>query len=175
MSVRHAIVVMGTAGAGKSRIGAALAAALESPFVEGDAFHSPENVARMAAGIPLTDDNRRDWLIALAELLGAARARNESVVLTCSALKRRYRDTLRHGDDALRLIMLHGDTALLRERLASRTGHYMPASLLDSQLAALEVPSPDEDAWTFECRESPDAIVHAILKRLRSTSAGTAE
>ena len=166
---RHALVVMGTAGAGKSRIGAALAAALESPFVEGDTFHSPENVALMAAGVPLTDDNRREWLIALAAQLRDARARNESVVLTCSALKRRYRDTLRSGDDSLRLIMLHGDPALLRERLTARTGHYMPPSLLDSQFAALEVPSPDEDAWTFDVRDSPEAIVSAILMRLRSS------
>ena len=164
---RHALVVMGTAGAGKSRIGAALAAALESPFVEGDTFHSPENVALMAAGVPLTDDNRREWLIALAAQLRDVRARNESVVLTCSALKRRYRDTLRSGDDSLRLIMLHGEATLLRERLTARTGHYMPASLLDSQLAALEVLSPDEDAWTFDVRDSPEAIVSAILMRLR--------
>ena len=166
---RHALVVMGTAGAGKSRIGAALAAALDSPFVEGDTFHSPENVALMAAGVPLTDDNRREWLIALAAQLHDARARNESVVLTCSALKRRYRDTLRSGDDSLRLIMLQGEATLLRERLTARTGHYMPASLLDSQLAALEVPSPDEDAWTFDVRDSPETIVSAILVRLRSS------
>ena len=167
MQLRHALVVMGPAGAGKSRIGAALADALQVTFIEGDAFHSPANVARMAAGIPLTDDDRRGWLLALAEQLREARERSESVVVTCSALKRHYRDTLRTGDDTIRFIMLTGDAELLRQRLTDRVDHYMPAALLDSQLAALELPAADERAWTYDVRESPEAIVTAILARLR--------
>ena len=167
---RHALVVMGTAGVGKSRIGDALASSLQLPFVEGDAFHSPDNVAQMHAGLPLTDDNRQGWLQALAMELRDARDREHGVVLTCSALKRRYRDVLRSGDDSLQFIFLRGDTALLRERLNARAGHYMPASLLDSQIATLEIPSPDENAWIYDVQQAPDAIVNAIVARLQGDS-----
>ena len=169
---RHAFVVMGTAGAGKSLIGTALAAALNVPFIEGDSFHPQENVAQMAVGVPLTDDSRRGWLLALAVQLRDARAQGTSVVLTCSALRRQYRDVLRGGDDSIRFIMLSADAALLRERLTARTGHYMPASLLNSQLATLEYPAPDEDAWTFDAHQTPEVIVDAILRRLRATDEG---
>lgn len=165
--MRHALVVMGTAGSGKSRIGSALATALAVPFIEGDAFHPPENIAQMAAGIPLDDDNRAGWLRALAELLRVARAGGAGVVLTCSALKRRYRDILRNGDDTIRFIALTGSASLLRDRLNARTGHYMPASLLDSQLAALELPQPDESAFTYDITPEPDVIVAAIVARLQ--------
>ena len=165
---RHALVVMGVAGVGKSRIGEALASSLQLPFVEGDAFHPPESVAQMRAGIPLTDDSRQGWLQSLATQLRDARDRYQGVVLTCSALKRRYRDVLRSGDDSLQFILLHGDTALLRERLTTRAGHYMPASLLESQVSTLEIPSPDEHAWTYDVQLAPDDIVSAILARLHS-------
>lgn len=165
--MRHALVVMGTAGSGKSRIGSALATALAVPFIEGDAFHPPENIAQMAAGIPLDDDNRAGWLRALAEQLRVARAGGAGVVLTCSALKRRYRDILRNGDDTIRFIALTGSASLLRDRLNARTGHYMPASLLDSQLAALELPQPDESAFTYDITPEPDVIVAAIVARLQ--------
>ena len=167
---RTALVVMGTAGAGKTRVGEALAAALDVRFVEGDAFHPASNVAQMAAGVPLTDANREDWLILLAAELRNARERDEGVVITCSALKQRYRDVLRSGDDSIRFIMLHGEAALLRERLIARSGHFMPASLLDSQLATLELPTPDEGAWLFDVRQSPDELVAAILAQLRAAS-----
>ncbi len=157
---------MGTAGAGKSRIGSALAATLDVPFLEGDAFHPPENVAQMAAGIALTDETRRPWLRALATQLRDARAKGHGVVLACSALKRAYRDLLRAGDESIRFILLTGEVALLRTRLAARTGHYMPVTLLDSQLATLELPDADERAWTFDARESPEMIVSAIVARL---------
>lgn len=167
---RHAIVVMGAAGAGKSRIGSALAAALDLPFVEGDAFHPPENVALMAAGIPLTDETRRGWLLALSDELRAARMRSNGIVLACSALKRRYRDVLRSGDDAVRLVFLTGDAALLRDRLTHREGHFMPVSLVDSQLEALEPPTPDERAWIFDACDAPEAIVAGIVERLRTSA-----
>ena len=167
---RTALVVMGTAGAGKTMVGEALAAALDVRFVEGDAFHPASNVAQMAAGLPLTDENRHGWLLALATELRNARERDEGVVLTCSALRRWYRDVLRSGDDSIRFIMLQGDASLLRERLIARSGHFMPASLLDSQLATLEVPTPDEGAWLFDVRQSPDELVAAILAQLHAAS-----
>jgi gluconokinase len=158
---------MGVAGAGKSVVGAALARALGVDFVEGDEYHPPENVARMAAGIPLTDDDRLGWLRTLADRLGAAREADRGLVMACSALKRSYRDLLRAGDPDVRFILLHGAPTLLAERLAGRRGHYMPASLLGSQLATLEVPSPDEGAWTCDVAATPEAIVAALVAGAR--------
>ena len=122
----------------------------------------------MAAGVPLTDENRQGWLLALATELRNARERDEGIVLTCSALRRRYRDVLRSGDDSVRFIVLQGEATLLRERLIARSGHFMPASLLDSQLATLELPTPDEGAWVFDVRQSPDELVAAILAKLHA-------
>jgi gluconokinase len=164
---------MGPAGAGRSRIGTELAAALALEFLEGDAFHPLENVAQMAAGIPLTDDTRRPWLLALSARLREARASGTGVVLACSALKRSYRDLLRDGDETIHFILLTGDTALLRTRLEARTGHYMPPTLLDSQLATLELPDADERAWTFDARESPDMIISSIVALLARDGGGT--
>ncbi len=162
-----ALVVMGAAGAGKSRIGNALASALQRPFIEGDAFHPPENIALMAAGTPLTDADRQGWLEALAHELQAARNASRGVVLACSALRQRYRDLLRAGDPSARFIFLTTNADVLRERLAARSGHYMPASLVDSQLEALEPPGAEERAWTFDARLPPDDIVRDVLHRLR--------
>lgn len=163
---RQALVVMGAAGAGKSRIGSGLAAALQVPFIEGDAFHPPENIALMAAGTPLTDADRHGWLLALSRELRDARAAAHGVVLACSALRRRYRDLLRAGDDSVRFIFLTTNADVLRERLASRSGHYMPASLIDSQLEALEPPEADERAWAYDADTNPDDIVRDVLHRL---------
>ena len=163
-------VVMGVAGAGKSRIGAALAEALGLEFVEGDHYHSAENVARMSAGLPLTDADRQGWLNALAERIREAVNTGTGLVLTCSALKRSYRDLLRieSGAPRLQFIFLRGERALIAERIAGRRGHYMPASLLDSQLEALEEPSVDERAWVYEVTSSPDDLVAAMARRARS-------
>jgi gluconokinase len=157
---------MGTAGAGKSRIGSALATTLGAHFVEGDAFHPPENVARMAAGIPLTDADRHGWLLALAAELRMARDQGESVVLACSALRRAYRELLRTGDESIRFVVLQADEPLLRDRLEKRQGHYMPASLLASQLATLELPGDDERALVCSASDTPETIVSGILRRL---------
>ena len=162
---------MGAAGAGKSRIGTALAAALQLPFIEGDAFHPPENIALMAAGTPLTDADRHGWLLALAGELRSARVASRGVVIACSALRRRYRDLLRAGDQSVRFIFLSTDADVLRERLAARRGHYMPASLIDSQLEALEPPGATERAWTFDARALPDDIVRDVLHRLQQDGA----
>ncbi|AUM74987.1 gluconokinase [Paracoccus jeotgali] len=139
------IVVMGVSGAGKSTTGRALAAKLGREFIEGDAFHPPANIRKIAAGIPLTDADRAPWLAALAAELRRADHEGRQIVLACSALKRSYREVLRGGAGRLRLVMVHGPRALLIQRLATRRGHFFAPELLDSQLATLELPGPDED------------------------------
>jgi gluconokinase len=156
---------MGVSGSGKSVIGAAFARALGIEFVEGDAYHPPENVERMSRGVPLTDDDRAGWLRALAMRIGEARDAGTGLVMTCSALKRSYRDILRAEAHELRFVFLRGPGALIAERLAGRRGHFMPASLLDSQLATLEEPSPDEGAWVCDIRKSPEDLVAALVAR----------
>jgi len=158
-------VVMGVAGSGKSLIGAALARALGVEFAEGDAYHPAENVKKMAAGSPLTDADRQGWLRALAARLGDAKRAGTGLVISCSALKRSYRDILRAQAPDVRFVFLKGTRPLLAERLAGRSGHFMPASLLESQLATLEEPSPDEEAWLCDIRESPEAIVAGLVAR----------
>ncbi|HET7456678.1 MAG TPA: gluconokinase [Gemmatimonadaceae bacterium] len=167
---RGLYVVMGVAGSGKSVVGAALARALGVEFVDGDDYHSAANVDRMARGIPLTDDDRAGWLRALAARLGEARDAGVGLVVACSALKRSYRDVLRAGAAPveLRFVYLRGPRALIAERLAGRRGHFMPAALLDSQLEALEEPTPDEGAWTCDVRRSPAEIVAALVERAGS-------
>jgi gluconokinase len=159
-------VVMGVAGSGKSLIGAALARSLNVSFVEGDDLHSAANVARMAAGIPLTDDDRADWLAALAARIHEAKKDGAGLVVTCSALKRTYRDVLRGGAADVRFIFLDGPRALIAQRLKNRTGHYMPPSLLDSQFATLEEPTADEHIWKFDISKSPEQLVSEILERV---------
>lgn len=154
---------MGVSGAGKSLIGAALAEALGVVFIEGDAYHPAANVARMSAGIPLTDDDRAGWLRALAGRIHDAKG--AGLVLTCSALKRSYRDVLRAEASELQFVFLMGPRELIAGRLATRRAHFMPATLLESQFATLEEPSPDEHAWVCDIRHSPQAIVAALLAR----------
>lgn len=156
-------VVMGVSGCGKSLIGTALARALDIDFVEGDDYHSAENVQRMSSGIALTDDERAQWLRALAARLREAKDAGTGLVMTCSALKRSYRDVLRAGAGEVRFVFLRGPRALLAERISGRRGHFMPPSLLDSQLATLEEPSPDEHAWVSDIRESPQDLVAALV------------
>jgi gluconokinase len=158
-------VVMGVSGSGKSLIGAAFARALGVAFVEGDAYHPAENVDRMSRGIPLTDDDRAGWLHALATRLRQARDSGNGLVLTCSALKRSYRDVLRAGADDLQLVFLRGPRALIADRLAGRRGHFMPPSLLDSQFATLEEPTADEGAWVCDISNEPGDIVAGLVAR----------
>jgi gluconokinase len=131
-------VVMGVCGCGKSEVGQQLAAALGVRFLEGDAYHPASNVAKMAAGTPLDDADRAGWLQRLQAEIAAARANGEGLVLACSALKRRYRDVLRAGDPGLRFAHLAGPRELISARMQARTAHYMPPSLLESQLNDLE-------------------------------------
>lgn len=154
---------MGVCGCGKSEIGKGLAAALRVPFLEGDAFHSSANVAKMAAGTPLDDHDRADWLLRLQAQIAAARARGEGLVLSCSSLKRRYRDLLRAGDPGLRFAHLSGERALIEERMRARTDHYMPTSLLDSQLRDLEPLEPDEAGVELDIGRLPAALIDDIL------------
>ena len=158
-------VMMGVTGSGKSTVGAGLARALEVPFIDADDLHPRQNVERMAAGIPLTDEDRRPWLLAIAARLREAQGAGRGLVVACSALKRSYRDLLRSGAPDLRFVHLVGSRALLAERMMQRRGHYMPPSLLDSQLNTLEEPSPDEDVWTCDIRQTPEAIVADLVTR----------
>ena len=158
-------VVMGVSGSGKSLIGAAFARALGVDFVEGDQYHPAENVRRMEAGIPLTDKDRDTWLRSLAERLREAKDTGNGLVMACSALKRSYRDMLRAEAKDLRFVFLKGQRGLIAERLASRRGHFMPASLLESQLDTLEEPSPDENAWVCDITESPENLVASLVAR----------
>lgn len=160
MSFRRVVVVMGVSGTGKSTIGRVLAETLGLPFVEGDDLHPESNVAKMAAGIPLTDADRAPWLDRVAAEM------DRPVVVACSALKRPYRDRLRLAAPDLVLVYLHGEAALLAARIEGREGHFMPSSLLESQLAALEEPAPDEDAIPVNVALRPDEILELVTDRL---------
>jgi gluconokinase len=163
MDKRTAWVVMGVSACGKSDIGARLAQALGAPFIEGDRFHSPENVAKMSAGIPLDDEDRRGWLQALRAGIERAWQTEPAVVLSCSALKRAYRDVLRGDGGDVRFVHLHGDRDLIAQRMAARSGHFMPVSLLDSQLRTLEPLQPDERGVTLDVREPPQRLVEQVM------------
>lgn len=168
------IVIMGVSGAGKSLIGERLAGALGLPWIEGDAFHSPDNIARMATGVPLTDAERAGWLDQLAGQLGAAALAGSGAVLGCSALKQAYRERLRRGCEGygLQIVYLRGNRERLVERLQHRHGHFMPATLLDSQLQDLEEPGPDERAIVCDIEAAPAQIVAAIIGQLGVRDAG---
>jgi gluconokinase len=160
------IVVMGVSGSGKSTVADGLVERLGWPFAEGDEFHPAENVEKMRAGRPLTDDDRWPWLRSLAGWIGEHEATGQSVVLTCSALKRVYRDVLCEGHPSVWFAHVTADAALIRERLEHRSGHYMPASLLDSQLALLEPLHDDEPGASISGAGAPDVVVDELLAAL---------
>jgi len=150
------IVVAGPSGAGKSVVGAALARALGVPFLDADPLHPESNVEKMAAGIPLTDDDRLPWLELVGQALAAS---SDGLVVACSALRRSYRDLIRDAAPTTVFVALQVDPALLRERVAGRDDHFMPVSLLDSQLAALEPLGGDEPGVTVDnVGELPDVV-----------------
>lgn len=163
---RPIIVVMGVCGCGKSHIGRALAERRGFAFLEGDELHPPANVQRMAAGQPLTDADRRDWLAAVSARIARAHREGLALVVACSALKRRYREELRAASDRLVFLHLTGERSLVESRLLQRRGHFMPASLLDSQLADLEPPQADEPAVTLTIDRDPEALVALACRRL---------
>ncbi len=156
------IVVMGVSGSGKSTVGAALAQRLRVPFADADDFHPPANVAKMTAGEALDDDDRWPWLEAIGEWLAA----HDGGVMTCSALKRSYRDRLRHNRPDVEFVHLHGDRDVITRRQATRPGHFMPASLLDSQFATLEPLEDDEQGFVVDVDQPVDQIVEAAVAGL---------
>ena len=165
------LVVMGVSGVGKTTVGVGLADALGWIYQEGDALHPPANVAKMAGGTPLTDADRWPWLRTIAGVIDRWREGGKSGVVTCSALKRAYRDILLAGRPDVRLVYLKGDKALIAARMAARKGHFMPPGLLDSQFATLEEPAADERPIVVDVTASPDEIVAAVLAALTPSPA----
>lgn len=157
---------MGVSGSGKTTVGSRLARALGWDFVDGDDLHSPQSVAKMAAGVGLDDADRAGWLSAIAALVDARIASGRPAVIAASALKRGYRDRLAHGRPEVAFAYLEGDEAILRERLRGRRGHFAGEDLLASQLATLEPPAPEEDIPAVSIAPPPEAIVAEIRRRL---------
>ncbi|WP_406858208.1 gluconokinase [Alsobacter sp. KACC 23698] len=166
------VVIMGVAGSGKTTTARNLSRALGWAYRDADEFHPPENIAKMSRGEPLTDEDRWPWLRAIAAWLAERLAAGESVIVTCSALKRAYRDILAAGRPDVRLVLLAGDRDLIGARMKARKHHFMPTSLLDSQFAALEPPGPDEGVVTVSVVQSPRAVVHDIIACLGLDAAG---
>ncbi len=158
-----AIVVMGVAGSGKSTVGEMIAGRLGWEFRDADSFHPAANIAKMSAGTPLTDEDRWPWLDAIAAWIDAHRRAGTHGVATCSALKRAYRDRLRHGRDDVLIAHLSGDFALIAARMADRKHHFMPTSLLKSQFDTLETPAPDEHVVTVSVDDPPNAIATQVI------------
>lgn len=156
-------IVMGVSGSGKSTIGGDLAAHLGLPFIDGDSLHPQANRDKMARGVPLDDADRQPWLKAIVATMDAHRETHQSLVLACSALKRRYRMFLRGDHDDVRFVYLHGTREVLAGRLGQRPGHFFNPALLDSQLATLEEPTREEAAWV-EITDSPAAIVEKVIR-----------
>lgn len=154
------IILMGVTGSGKTTIGRLLAERFGSAFFDGDDFHSQENIRKMSAGIPLTDEDRHAWLLVLADLISKNVNEGASAVVACSALKQRYRDILNVNPQQVRFIHLKGSPALIRSRLRYRPGHYMKAGMLESQFAVLEEP---EDALIVDIRRPPEECVAQIV------------
>ena len=161
-----AIIVMGVSGSGKSTIGALLAEALGWPFADADGFHPAANVAKMAAGQPLTDADRWPWLDAIAAHIGASRTAGQPVVVACSALRRAYRERLRAGHGDLIFLHLAGAPEVIATRQAARQGHFMPPSLMASQFATLEDTAEEADAVTVSVSTSPHEVLVAAIDQL---------
>ena len=169
-SISHPVIVivMGVSGSGKTTVAALLAAALGCQFQEGDDLHPPENVEKMRTGHPLTDEDRWPWLRKIAAEIDEWRAKGESGVLTCSALKRAYRDIIIGDRPEVVLAYLKGSHDLIHARMAARHEHYMPLALLDSQFATLEEPTPDEHAVVVDVGGKPTDIAAALVRQLEA-------
>ena len=157
------LVVMGVSGSGKSTVAKPLAQQLGWPFQEGDDLHPAANVAKMKAGIPLDNADRAPWLDAIAAWIAGRLRQDTGGVVTCSALRRAYRDRLRAAGDRVTFVYLKGSRSLIAGRVAQRQGHFMPAALLDSQFATLDEPSPDEHAIVVDIDQPVERQVDAII------------
>jgi carbohydrate kinase (thermoresistant glucokinase family) len=166
------IVLMGVTGAGKTTVGELLAARLGAHFAEGDAYHPPANVAKMRGGTPLEDADRWPWLEAVRADMARWLEAGRTAVVACSALKRAYRDVLRRAGPGVRFVHLAGAAELIETRLAERRGHYMPPTLLPSQLATLEDPRGEPDVLQIGIEGTPEAIVERILDGLGRAESG---
>jgi gluconokinase len=166
---RLAVVVMGVSGSGKSSVGEGLASALGIDFVDGDGLHTPENVAKMASGTPLVDDDRWPWLDRIGSTLADRATHPAGIVVACSALRKIYRDRIRAAaGQPIRFVFLDAPQSLVQERLGARKGHFMPPSLLDSQYATLERPTGEDDVIAV----AVDVSVAEIVRRASSELAG---
>lgn len=165
------ILVAGVSGSGKTTIGTLLAERLGWDYAEADAFHSEANIAKMRAGHPLTDDDRLPWLRSIAAWITERLATDRPGVVTCSALKRKYRDLLAGGNPDVAMVLLDGDRDLIEGRMKARKGHFFKATLLDTQFADLELPSPDEDVLLAPITGTPEETVTHIIKALNLTPA----
>ena len=157
------LIFMGVAGCGKTTVASLFAKQTGATFYEGDDLHPPENIAKMRAGIPLTDEDRTPWLLALRKIISDSLAKNALTAMTCSALKAKYRELLQAGDARIQFVYLTASRSILESRLKRRTGHYMPPALLDSQLAILEPPA---DALTISAEKNPEEIVAGLIQVL---------
>lgn len=160
------LVIMGVSGSGKTTIATALSERLGWVYAEADEFHSRENISKMTQGIALTDDDRYPWLDAIAQWISDKSANGESTIVTCSALKRSYRDVLAAADGDVRFVHLLGDVELIRSRMKTRTGHFMPESLLPSQISTLEVLQANEHGLTVENVGTPMEVTDRIMAEL---------
>ncbi|WP_029041939.1 gluconokinase [Cucumibacter marinus] len=164
MSVTDRYVVMGVTGAGKSRIGAALADDIGASFVDGDALHPATNIAKMSRGEPLDDEDRAPWIKSVGETLAGA---DGPIVVACSALKRSYRDKIREIAGGTVFLFLDGSRDVLAGRIAEREGHFMPSELLDSQLRTLEPPEVDEKAFAVDVGQSAETVISILTKAVK--------
>jgi gluconokinase len=160
------LVVMGVSGSGKTTIGTLLAQRLGCVYAEADQFHPQANIDKMHAGQALTDEDRKPWLAAIAEWITSYEDNRENAVVSCSALKRSYRDEIKAGHPHVRIVFLHPSERLLRERITERKGHFFPPELLDSQLATLEAPAEDEHVISVDNDTDESTVVDEILSRL---------
>jgi gluconokinase len=161
------VIVMGVTASGKSTLMHALAERLGWSEIEADDLHSPANIAKMASGVPLTDEDRAPWLDAIAAAISRRTADGESLVVACSALKRAYRDRLRDAAPRCLFVYLEATPAFILSRLKKRTEHFMPASLARSQFETLEPPDPDEPAMTIPAEQPVEQSVTRVVDRLR--------
>ena len=164
------VVAMGVCSSGKTSVGKVVASRMNWTFIEGDDLHPPANITKMASGVPLTDEDRWPWLDSIADRMREIDKAGESAVVACSALRQAYRDRLRRSGADLRFLHLTGDFSLIRQRMRNRSGHFMPAGLLDSQLATLEPAGVDEALYEVDITGNVGDLAGAAIKYLTSRS-----